>query len=132
METLPPRLLLGTADPAAPVLALRAGPLHVRLSGTRLLALHAGGHEVWHGAWFLYRDTGWGTPEPVVDRLEQLALGQGAVDAPGPLLVLVGVGGVEGRELDPEPPVVLVLLPPVLLAEVLGGHSRLGGVLLSE
>ena len=72
METPSPRLLLGTAEPAAPVLALRAGPLQVRLQGTRLLALHAGGHEVWHGAWFLYRDTGWGTPEPVVDRLEQL------------------------------------------------------------
>ncbi len=70
---LPPRLLLGTAEPVPPVMALRAGPLQVRLRGTRLLAMDAWGHEVWHGAAFLYRDEGWGTPEPVAERtrLEQ-------------------------------------------------------------
>lgn len=48
---------------------LRAGPLALRLRGTRLLAVHAHGHEVWHGVAFLYRDEGWGTPEPVADRV---------------------------------------------------------------
>ncbi len=63
-----PRLLLGTDEPVPPVHALGAGPLQVRLRGTRLLAIEAAGHEVWHGAAFLYRDEGWGTPEPVADR----------------------------------------------------------------
>lgn len=68
MRDIPPRLLLGTDDPVPATLALRAGPLHVRLRGTRLLAMDVAGHEVWHGAAFLYRDAGWGTPEPVADR----------------------------------------------------------------
>ena len=29
--------------------------------------MYVDGHEVWHGVAFLYRDTDWGTPEPVVD-----------------------------------------------------------------
>ena len=63
------RALFGTEEPELPTLALRAGPLSLRLRGTRLLPIHAGAHEVWHGVAFLYRDTGWGTPEPVVTEM---------------------------------------------------------------
>ena len=63
------RALFGTEEPELPTLALRAGPLSLRLRGTRLLPVHAGAHEVWHGVAFLYRDTGWGTPEPVVTEM---------------------------------------------------------------
>jgi hypothetical protein len=61
------RALFGTLETEPPVIPLRAGPLALRLQGTRLLAVEAAGHEVWHGVALLYRDPGWGTPEPVVD-----------------------------------------------------------------
>lgn len=67
MGVLPARLLLGTDEPVPAALSLRAGPLRVRVRGTRLLAMDVAGHEVWHGGAFLYRDEGWGTPEPVAD-----------------------------------------------------------------
>jgi hypothetical protein len=73
MGGIPARLLLGTDEPVPAALTLRAGPLQVRLRGTRLLAMEAAGYELWHGAAFLYRDDGWVTPEPVADctRIEQ-------------------------------------------------------------
>ncbi len=73
MGGIPAHLLLGTDEPVPAALLLRAGPLQVRLRGTRLLALEVAGHEVWHGAAFLYRDEGWGTPEPVAQttRIEE-------------------------------------------------------------
>lgn len=61
------RLLFGTGEPVTSSLPLQAGALVWRLRGTRLLPMYAGGHEVWHGLAFLFRDTGWGTPDPVVD-----------------------------------------------------------------
>lgn len=64
------RVLYGTDEPVPQPLPLRAGPLALELRGVHLLALHAHGHAVWHGVAFLYRDTGWGTPEPVVQSLE--------------------------------------------------------------
>ncbi|MEY4712009.1 MAG: hypothetical protein RIS88_1459 [Pseudomonadota bacterium] len=67
MGSVPTRLLLGTEEPVPATRLLRAGPLQVRLRGTRLLVMDVGGHEVWHGAAFLYRDEGWGTPESVAD-----------------------------------------------------------------
>ena len=69
MDASTRRALFGTDEPEPPTLALRAGPLYLRLRGTRLLPVHAGAHEVWHGVAFLYRDTGWGTPEPVVTEM---------------------------------------------------------------
>lgn len=69
MDASTRRALFGTEEPEPPTLALRAGPLTLKLRGTRLLPVHAGAHEVWHGVAFLYRDTGWGTPEPVVDEI---------------------------------------------------------------
>ena len=69
MDAATRRALFGTDEPEPPTLALRAGPLSLRLRGTRLLPVHVGAHEVWHGVAFLYRDTGWGTPEPVVDEI---------------------------------------------------------------
>ena len=50
--------LFGTEELDPQTLALRAGPLYLRLRGTRPLPVHAGAHEVWHGVAFLYRDTG--------------------------------------------------------------------------
>lgn len=67
MDPATRRLLFGTDEPVEPALELTAGPLSVQLRGIRLLAAHAHGHEVWHGVAFLYRDTDWGTPEPVLD-----------------------------------------------------------------
>ena len=70
MDAATRRALFGTDEQEPPALALRAGPLSLRLRGTRLLAVHAGAYEVWHGVAFLYRDTAWGTPEPVVTKVE--------------------------------------------------------------
>ena len=69
MDAATRRALFGTDEPEPPTLALRAGRLSLRLRGTRLLPVHVGAHEVWHGVAFLYRDTGWGTPEPVVTEM---------------------------------------------------------------
>lgn len=71
------RLLFGTDEPVTSALPLQAGALICRLRGTRLLPMYAGGHEVWHGLAFLFRDTGWGTPEPVVDALARKATKDG-------------------------------------------------------
>ena len=71
------RLLFGTDEALQPQLLLQAGPLSMRLVGTRLLSIHAGPHEVWHGVAFLYRDADWGTPEPVVEQIEQEPLAGG-------------------------------------------------------
>ncbi|MEB0058448.1 hypothetical protein [Variovorax sp. LG9.2] len=59
--------LFGTKEIPADAIALQAGPLSLRLQGTKLLALRAGGHEVWHGVAFVYRSAGWATPESIVD-----------------------------------------------------------------
>lgn len=69
--------LLGTTETIPPVQVLRAGALQLRLRGIRLLEMRIAGHEIWHGAAFLYRDTGWGTPEPVVDALHHSAAEDG-------------------------------------------------------
>lgn len=71
------RLLFGTDEPQARTLSLRAGRLTVLLRGAKLAAVELDGHEVWHGVAFLYRDPDWGTPEPVVDRLEHATLTNG-------------------------------------------------------
>ena len=73
------QLLFGTDEAGAAPLSLDCGSLRLALRGTRLLQLHAAGDEqaddpeVWHGIDFLYRDPDWGTPEPVVDRMEHSA-----------------------------------------------------------
>jgi hypothetical protein len=71
------RVLFGSAEAVPEVIELRAGALRLGLQGTRLLALHADGHEVWHGLAFVYRDPDWGTPEPVVDALARLPAADG-------------------------------------------------------
>ena len=70
-------LLFGTDEVQPPERRLQAGPLSMRLVGTRLLSIHAGPHEVWHGVSFLYRDSDWGTPEPVVEQIEHESLAGG-------------------------------------------------------
>ena len=71
------QLLFGTDEAVAAPLLLDCGSFRLALRGTRLLQLHAAGHEhgpeIWHGVDFLYRDPDWGTPEPVVDRIEHSA-----------------------------------------------------------
>ncbi len=62
--------LFGTKEIFPHAIPLQAGQLSLRLQGTKLLALCAGGYEVWHGVAFLYRDVGWGTPEPILDASE--------------------------------------------------------------
>jgi hypothetical protein len=61
--------LYGCDEPLPQRLTLRAGPLSLALVGGRFGPVHAHGHEVWHGLAFLFRDAGWGTPEPVFDVL---------------------------------------------------------------
>lgn len=84
------RALFGTDEAVPPTLALTTGPLTVRLRGTRVVGIHVDGHEVWHGVAFLYRDRHWGTPEPVVERLDHWRSGDGfhvEVDAVLPAVV---------------------------------------------
>ena len=57
MDVSTRRALFGTDESEPPTLALQAGPLSLRLQGTRLLPVYALGQEVWHGVAFLYRDT---------------------------------------------------------------------------
>ncbi|PUE19797.1 hypothetical protein B9Z43_08210 [Limnohabitans sp. MMS-10A-192] len=59
--------LYGCDEPLPHRLSLRAGPLSLELVGGRLGPVYAHGHEVWHGLAFLFRDAGWGTPEPVFE-----------------------------------------------------------------
>ena len=77
MDQATRRLLVGTDEAQPPELRLQAGPLSMRLVGTRLLSIHAGPHEVWHGVSFLFRDADWGTPEPVVDQIDHQPLAGG-------------------------------------------------------
>lgn len=72
--------LLGTTEESPPVQVLHAGALTLRLRGIRLLEVRVAGHEVWHGVAFLYRDTGWGTPEPVVDAVHHGATAEGGFE----------------------------------------------------
>jgi len=72
------RLALYGCDEALPQrLMLRAGPLSFEWVGGRFGPVHAHGHEVWHGLAFLFRDAGWGTPEPVFEVLSHDIEGEG-------------------------------------------------------
>ena len=54
--------LYGTDEALPLMVALRAGPLSMKLRGSHIVDLEVGGCEVWHGVTFLYRDPDWGTP----------------------------------------------------------------------
>jgi len=71
--------LYGCTEPLPARQALRAGPLSCEWVGGRLGPVHVHGHEVWHGLAFLFRDSGWGTPEPVFDRIHHTADGDAFV-----------------------------------------------------
>ncbi len=71
--------LYGCHEPLPARTALRAGALSFELIGGRFGPVHANGHEVWHGLAFLYRDAGWGTPEPVFEQVQHHADAQGFV-----------------------------------------------------
>ena len=60
------QLPVGTDEPVAPVLRLRAGPLSLAVRGIHLLEVRAHEREILHGAALLFRDTDWLTPKPVV------------------------------------------------------------------
>jgi len=62
--------LYGCDEPLPARTWLRAGPLSFEWVGGRFGPVHAHGHEVWHGMAFLFRDAGWGTPEPVFEQVE--------------------------------------------------------------
>ena len=63
-------MLFGTDEEVAESIALRAGPLALTVRGARVWDIRCGEHEVWHGIAFLFRDADWGTPEPIVDKME--------------------------------------------------------------
>lgn len=60
------QILFGCDEPAEETLTLRAGSLHLRLRGAKLLQVQCEGRVVWHGLNFVYRDENWATPQPVV------------------------------------------------------------------
>ena len=64
------RVLFGTDEVIPNTLSLRAGPLELGLRAARVWHVRLGDVEVWHGAALLFRDPDWGTPEPIVDRIE--------------------------------------------------------------
>ena len=81
-DSLPVRehqALYGCTQPLPACTALRAGALSFELIGGRFGPVHVNGHEVWHGLAFLYRDAGWGTPEPVFEQVHHQADAQGFV-----------------------------------------------------
>ncbi len=61
--------LYGCDEPLPPRTRLCCGPWVFERIGGHFGAIHADGHEVWHGAAFLFRDAGWGTPEPVFEHV---------------------------------------------------------------
>jgi hypothetical protein len=79
MSALERLALYGCDEPLPQRLTLRAGPLSFELVGGRFGPVYAHGHEVWHGLAFLFRDVGWGTPEPVFEVLSHDIEGEGFV-----------------------------------------------------
>lgn len=69
--------LYGCKEPLPARTQLRAGALSFELVGGRFGPVRANGHEVWHGMAFLFRDAGWGTPEPVFEQVEHRSDEQG-------------------------------------------------------
>lgn len=70
------QLALYGCDESLPArLSLRAGPVSLELVGGRFGPVRVNGHEVWHGLAFLFRDAGWGTPEPVFEQVHHRADG---------------------------------------------------------
>ena len=62
--------LYGTDEVVEPARVLRAGPLSMELQRGRLCHIRCGGHEIWHGLAWVLRDAEWGTPEPVIGRVD--------------------------------------------------------------
>lgn len=71
--------LYGSDEDLPHRLMLRAGPMTLELVGGRFGPVYANGHEVWHGLAFLFRDSSWGTPEPVLEILRHEIEGDGFV-----------------------------------------------------
>ena len=65
-----PSLLHGTADPPAPMRALRAGPVSLLLDGIDLRYLRIGGTELVRRVYAAVRDVDWDTVPAVVSGLE--------------------------------------------------------------
>ena len=79
-QTLSPerlRLLHGTADPPAPMRALRAGPVSLLLDGIDLRYLRIGGTELVRRVYAAVRDVDWDTVPAVVSGLEVEDAGDG-------------------------------------------------------
>ena len=71
--------LYGSDEDLPRRLMLRAGPTSLELVGGRWGPVYVNGHEVWHGLAFLFRDSSWGTPEPVLEILRHDIEGDGFI-----------------------------------------------------
>ena len=79
-DSLPVRehlAIYGSHEPLPARTPLHAGALSFELVGGRFGPVRAHGHEVWHGMAFLFRDAGWGTPEPVFEQVRHRHDAQG-------------------------------------------------------
>lgn len=85
----------GCDEPLPNRLLLRAGSISLELVGGRFGAVHANGHEIWHGLAFLFRDTVWGTPEPVYKEITH----QITADGQGFTLELNGHIAIESSDI---------------------------------
>lgn len=64
------QVLTGTEEVVAEPLELHAGPLEMSLQGGKLREIRIGDVEIWHGLALVYRDPEWGTPAPLIERLD--------------------------------------------------------------
>ena len=69
------RVLFGTDEEVPETRTLRAGPLDVAIRGARIGPIRCNDVEVWHGIAFLFRDADWGTPEPIIERMDSTVSG---------------------------------------------------------
>jgi hypothetical protein len=65
------RALYGCSESPPATRLFRLGCWSIELRGGRFGPIKVNGHEVWHGVAFLLRDSGWATPEPVFESIEQ-------------------------------------------------------------
>ncbi len=107
----------GCDEPLPHRLQLRAGSVSLELVGGRFGPVLVNGHEIWHGLAFLFRDTGWGTPEPVY----KVVTHQITADGHGFTLELSGHIAIESRDIcDSSIESALILLNVTVTGEADG------------
>ena len=70
------RVIFGTDEAIAETVELQAGALKMVLQKGKLWNLTLDEVEIWHGLGFVFRDTDWGTPEPVIEHVESVVAKQ--------------------------------------------------------